>query len=732
MKQFKTTFTIVLFVIGLHFGLGRSYGAQIPQWAIDTATAFESFHTIVATTDPRIARAHTQFYEIYGIFDDNGTDREALVIVGGSELSPEVVGDIKLCFRYDDRSDTNNYTEAQVITIVDAWMSLHGFTPPSGFTRGTPVLRQVGEELRWETFWRHNFSSGADTGRVLSDFILVGVDAEEGDVIAYSKVHHPIAVDTDPDITQTQAVTFARGHLDVLGFDQNAPHLSTELSVVYPNDYFANFDWEWNDNQHLCWIVQFGGTLHPSEPGVEIWVEANGSGGELLGGQQYKNPTGELYGIPDQEDDVDRAEELLEGMQYNLTGKVHKGNTTEAAIRSSISETDNTLFILSTHGGAWDNLEHAVIDNNSSGDAMFFSSDEVPDHTLNYALMSCCHSGDEEGDNDFKDEFINHYIGGSYFLFQGYEGTVAPDWYEKREFYHLAMGRSIENAHETAKAETGFTGTVVFAYTGNCYNKVKLAPLWVDVTEEPEEDHLHGVPFRIYVDVRNWEAAGYTEATGVTVQLEIPAGFLLASGTNPQVLGNIASGSVARAEFWLLASTASTGTHTFDAVVWSDNLGVELDDPDEYRTQGYYHREDVNIIGPECDVSPDWLYFGSVPVGDYSEKTFTVTNTGQGTLQGNISNSFCNVAFSIQSGGGDYSLGPGEFVEVTVRYEPQYQGSHVCEIETDNVLCSDVSCSGSSGGDGIPTVSEWGLIVMLSLMLIAGTLIHTLRRVNSV
>jgi hypothetical protein len=593
MKGLSIKFIMVSILVGLFVGSNTSYSAEVPQWVIDRAYWFAGFHTTVSTIHPRINCSHTYFYEVHGISNIGGTDRQSVVIVGGSESYPEVVGYVRLCPRYDDLSDINNYTAGEVIVIGWTWLNSNHLIPPPDFHQETPVLRKVGEELRWEISWTHEFTSGSDTGRVVPDFILVEVDAEEGEVITYSKVHHSIAVDTYPNITASEALAFARDHLNTLGYDSTLRPLSTELTVVYPNDYFTDHHWEWSDDQHLCWIVQFGDSLdalHPSEPGIDIWVEANGAGGELRGGEIYETPVGELYGIPNQQSDTNIQKPYLERMQYDLTGKIHQGNTTETNITNSISDANNFLFILHTHGGAWDNLEHAVI-NGSGGDAGYFSSDEVPNHTLHYALMSFCHSGDEKGNNDFKEEFIAHHTGTSYFSFQGYVGSIDPDQYEDREFYHLSKGETLENAHSNAKTETGITFAVVFTYVGSCYNHIRLAPLFVDVSEEPEECHLSGDTFYIHVDVTNNEDAGSTEATGVNVQLVVPSGFAIISGANPQNLGSINYGIKKTATWQLSVTTATPGTHTFDAIVWSDNLGVELDDPDD----SYYHREDVAV-----------------------------------------------------------------------------------------------------------------------------------------
>jgi hypothetical protein len=98
------------------------------------------------------------------------------------------------------------------------------------------------------------------------------------------------------------------------------------------------------------------------------------------------------------------------------------------------------------------------------------------------------------------------------------------------------------------------------------------------------------------------------------------------------------------------------------------------------------------LPSPACQVSPTSLDFGIVTVGNYHDKTFTITNTGGGTLAGSVSES-CN-HYSIVSGGGAYSLGAGQSRIVTVRFAPTATGTHTCTIETGTALCNDVSCIG--------------------------------------
>ncbi len=120
--------------------------------------------------------------------------------------------------------------------------------------------------------------------------------------------------------------------------------------------------------------------------------------------------------------------------------------------------------------------------------------------------MSCCHSGDGGAGTRFKNTFIDQ-AGANYFCFQGYKGSINPDSYEKREFYHLAKGHTIENAHKKAKTETNPSFKTVFTYKGACYNAIRLAPLIVDTERQPPGAVVPGQPFIVKVKVTNKEYA---------------------------------------------------------------------------------------------------------------------------------------------------------------------------------------------------------------------------------
>lgn len=104
---------------------------------------------------------------------------------------------------------------------------------------------------------------------------------------------------------------------------------------------------------------------------------------------------------------------------------------------------------------------------------------------------------------------------------------------------------------------------------------------------------------------------------------------------------------------------------------------------------------DLNELPPSpssCSVYPTSLDFGTVVVGASSSRTFTITNTGGGTLTGTVSESCSNFSVSPNS----YSLSQGTSEAFTVMFTPSSTGTKSCTIDTGSP-CSNISCSGSGG-----------------------------------
>ena len=137
-------------------------------------------------------------------------------------------------------------------------------------------------------------------------------------------------------------------------------------------------------------------------------------------------------------------------------------------------------------------------------------------------------------------------------------------------------------------------------------------------------------------------------------------------------------------------STAIVSDMSGGAIVtWTDHRSGR-DDIYAYRVPGE--------APPQCAIAPTHLDFGTVAVGESKDTTFTIENTGGGSVSGLVFE--VSPQYHIVSGEGFYELQPGESHVVTVRFEPSVDGLHNGAIETGDAICSDVSCEGVGG---IPT-----------------------------
>jgi hypothetical protein len=119
----------------------------------------------------------------------------------------------------------------------------------------------------------------------------------------------------------------------------------------------------------------------------------------------------------------------------------------------------------------------------------------------------------------------------------------------------------------------------------------------------------------------------------------------------------------------------------------------------------------VGELGPECDLSLSSIDFGTVTVGAQKDTTFTIRNTGGGTLSGDVY-AECD-EFSIV-GNGEFDLVADQSAEFTVRFAPTSAGPAECWIDMDSGLCDGISCTGSGELAPVceldPTGLDFGLV----------------------
>lgn len=113
---------------------------------------------------------------------------------------------------------------------------------------------------------------------------------------------------------------------------------------------------------------------------------------------------------------------------------------------------------------------------------------------------------------------------------------------------------------------------------------------------------------------------------------------------------------------------------------------------------------------PACELTPSRLDFGSVQVGQTSLLLFTIRNTGSRTLTGSVTDS-CT-AFSIQAGGGSYSLEASQEKTVIVRFAPTTAGAQTCRLSLGATPCGLMTCEGI-GTEQHPPGGNWGGVLVV-------------------
>jgi hypothetical protein len=170
----------------------------------------------------------------------------------------------------------------------------------------------------------------------------------------------------------------------------------------------------------------------------------------------------------------------------------------------------------------------------------------------------------------------------------------------------------------------------------------------------------------VYGGPWNWPVSDRDYEFGSTANLAGNGAHSIANGSNPFV--NFAGG-----DYHLAANIGAT---------YPRNKGVALDTTynadrdgntrgaDGTWDMGAYEYGSVST-NPVIVVSPSSRDFGSVTVGATSDLTFTVQNSGGGTLSGTAT---VPVPFSIVAGG-TFSLGASQSQTVTVRFSPSAVGN---------------------------------------------------------
>jgi len=99
----------------------------------------------------------------------------------------------------------------------------------------------------------------------------------------------------------------------------------------------------------------------------------------------------------------------------------------------------------------------------------------------------------------------------------------------------------------------------------------------------------------------------------------------------------------------------------------------------------------VGAQPPTVGVNPTTLDFGTVLLGSTADKTFTLQNTGGGTLSGNAS---VAAPFSVVSGAA-YNLNAGQTQVVTIRFTPTVAGASSQTVNLPGGTGGNITVTGS-------------------------------------
>ncbi len=120
---------------------------------------------------------------------------------------------------------------------------------------------------------------------------------------------------------------------------------------------------------------------------------------------------------------------------------------------------------------------------------------------------------------------------------------------------------------------------------------------------------------------------------------------------------------------------------------------------------------------PICLIEPDSLDFGELILGTYANASFNIANTGDGPLVGDVT--LDSEHFHLLTGGGAFTLQPGQGRQVTLRYDPAGYGPHAAEVDLGASSCAIVPLRGFARNP-VPAGDHIGLFLDEAGTLCAG------------
>lgn len=558
----------------------RDFDPNTQRKVLNQARETAGLISIQNVTYAKVAPSHTHAINVLGT-DERGTQ----IMVGVDPVTFELIKMVRLCPRGVEEALEVEIAEDEAMAQCQRFLQTNRVTLPEDFVLDETGIASLGPWKRWRFIWRHY----QNDVQILPDFIMLEVNAAtNAEVISFAKVEHAVSVSLEPQLELQEAGKMASKALPEL--DGREPS-EGRLAVVYPNNMFEKQNWEWVDEQALCWILKY---FIEGRHFMDVWVDA--VTGAIHGGVMCHTPATESYAI-DSPSGIHMKAHLekvwspyLGAMNFYVSN-FHISNTAagfpESTIANSIA--NSRYFIVEGHGDVTETAEMMLIAYQGSQDQYRFTPDEVPPNILRLAFLDTCQSGEDGTGLDFKDTFISQ--GADVFI--GFDAYMCAWDYEERLLYYSALGIHLANAHTLAYADLVVTYPIVITYDVSCLNRVRLAPLDVTVVKTPSGNLSLGDSLIINAIINNREDVDREAATNVHAELILPPGFTITSGANPQNIGTV-SWLNPRIVTWHVTVPNTIGIYVLDINVWSDNLGVAVDDPDDP------YRKFVVAVIPTC------------------------------------------------------------------------------------------------------------------------------------
>lgn len=270
------------------------------------------------------------------------------------------------------------------------------------------------------------------------------------------------------------------------------------------------------------------------------------------------------------------------------------------------------------------------------------------------------------------------------------------NYYDHQTLYFnwasINQGASATGSY-TVRAEVTGTGggTWTWTVTNNPVNEWFASTL--DQAVGPLAAGAH--TFKVWVDYNNniteaSEANNYYERT-INVTTQVPIEYYAESANNSSFTSPVGSG-------WISATQYTFQNLTPGQTYWYRVKARQGANQSAFSTSVSSQQQAV----PAIAVGPSSQNFGTTQVGLTVDRTFSVTNSGSGTLSGSAS---VPSPFSVFSGG-TYNLSAGQSQSVVIRYTPLAAGTHNANVTFTGGVGATTQVSGiATNANTPPTIT---------------------------